>query len=142
MDDYTSRPAPAGNPKTRRRHQQEMFWQVTLPMLAGGLILLALTVLVVLGGIRGGELGRWAGISLIWLITPLMVVTLIGLLVLIGSIYGLVRLIQAIPRLSYQALGWMLLLGLYIRRFGDRLVEPVLRAQMAAASLKALRRRR
>ncbi len=118
-----------------------MLWQVTVPMLVGGLVFLALAVLACLAGARGGDVGRWAGISLIWLIVPLILATVIMLAILAGSIYALMQLIRVIPGYSYQALGWLLLLGLQLQRLNDRLVEPFMRMQMASAALRTLGRR-
>jgi len=127
------------NPITRKRHQKEVLWQITVPIVIGSLVLLALAVLSV--GIVPGEARRWADISMIWLIVPVMFVTLLSLLFLAGSIYAVMRLILVLPKYSYQALGWMLLLGLQLRRLNDRLVEPFLRMQMLSASMKRLGRR-
>ncbi len=41
---------------------------------------------------------------MIWLIVPMMLVTLLSLVLLSGSIYGIIRLILVIPKYSYQAL--------------------------------------
>jgi hypothetical protein len=70
-----------------------------------------------------------------------MFVTLLSLLFLGASIYGIMRLILVLPKYSYQALGWLLLFGLQLRRVNDRLVEPFLRMHMLSASMKTLGRR-
>ena len=136
MNDFSPQPAVVRNPLTRKRHQKEVLWQITVPFLIGSLILLALAVLVV--GIVPGDARRWADISMIWLIVPVILVTLLSLLFLAGSIYAVVRLIQVLPKYSYQALGWLLLLGLHLQRLNDRMVEPFLRLHMLSASLKML----
>jgi len=139
MNDFSPRPAQIRNPVTRRLHQKEMLWQVTVPMLIGTVILLALAGLAV--GLAPGDAQRWADISMIWLIIPAMFLAVLSLFLLAGSIYGIMRLILVLPRYSYQALGWLLLLGLNLRRLSDRLVEPFLRVHMASASMRALGRR-
>jgi uncharacterized membrane protein len=108
-------------------------------MLIGSVILLALALLAV--GFGPVEARRWASISIIWLTVPMMLVTLLSLVFLSGSIYGIIRLILVIPTYSYQALTWLILLGLHIQRLNDRLVEPFLRAHMISASMKTLGRR-
>ncbi len=138
MNDFPPRPAVVRNPHTRKRHQKEVLWQITVPIVIGSVILLALAALTV--GIVPGEARRWADISMVWLIVPVMFVTLLSLLFLAGSIYAVMRLILVLPKYSYQALGWMLLLGLQLQRVNDRLVEPFLRMHMLSASMKTLRR--
>jgi hypothetical protein len=139
MNDFTPRPTVIRNPITRQKHRKEILWQVTVPMLIGSVILLALALLAV--GFGPVEARRWAGISIIWLTVPMMLVTLLALVFLSGSIYGIIRLILVIPKYSYQALTWLILLGLHIQRLNDRLVEPFLRAHMVSASMKTLGRR-
>ncbi len=139
MNEFSPHPAVVRNPLTRQRHRKEMLWQVTVPMLIGSVILLALAGLAI--GMVPGDARRWADISMLWLILPVMVVNLLALLFLVGSIYAVMRLTLVIPKYSYQTLGWLLLLGLNIRRLNDRLVEPFLRVHMASASMKALGRR-
>jgi hypothetical protein len=139
MNDFQPRPTEIRNPITRRRHQKEVLWQVTVPMLIGSVILLALALLAV--GFGPVEARRWASISIIFLVVPMMLGTLLMLVFLSGSIYATIRLILVIPRYSYQALAWLLLLGLRIQRLNDRLVEPFLRAHMVSASMKTLGRR-
>ena len=78
---------------------------------------------------------------MIWMIAPLMLVTLISLVFLVGSIYATIRLIQVLPKYSYLALGWMLLLGLNLRRLNDRMVEPFLRLHAFSASMKTVGKR-
>jgi hypothetical protein len=139
MNDFSPRPAVVRNPNTRQRHRKEVLWQVTLPLLIGSVILLVLAGLTV--GMVPGDARRWADISMLWLIVPVMFVTLLVLLFLAGSIYAVMRLIQVLPKYSYQALGWLLLLRLNLQRLNDRLVEPFLRVHMASASMKALGKR-
>jgi hypothetical protein len=139
MHDFSPQPALVRNPVARQRHQKEMMWQVTIPMLIGTVVLLALAGLAI--GIVPGDARRWADISMIWLILPVMFVTLLSLLFLVGSVYAVMRLILVLPKYSYQALGWLLLLGLQLQRLNDRLVEPFLRMHMLSASIKTLSRR-
>jgi hypothetical protein len=139
MNDFSPQPTLVRNPLTHRRHKKEVLWQITVPMLVGSVILLALAALAV--GIVPGDARRWADISMIWLMVPVMLVTLLSLLFLAGSIYAVMRLIVVLPKYSYQALGWLLLLGLQLQRLNDRLVEPFLRMHMLSASMKTLGRR-
>jgi hypothetical protein len=141
MNGFSNPPTMRRNPLTYKRHQREMLRQVTIPLAIGCLIILAFAILVVRAGLGGGDTGRWASISMIWLIAPVMLLSVISLAFLVGSIYATIRLIQALPKYSYLALGWMLLLGLNLRRLNDRLVEPLLKLHSFSASLKTVGKR-
>lgn len=126
------------NPLTHQRHRKEVFWQISLPIAIGSLILLAFAALSFT--LEYGEASRWADISLIWLIMPAMVVTLITCVMLAASIYALVKLIVVLPYYSLQLLNWLILVSRYVHQAGDRAVEPVLRFKSFSASARSLSR--
>jgi hypothetical protein len=126
------------NPIAYRKHREEVLWQITLPILIGALILLVFALLTI--RMEAGETSRWADISLIWLITPAMVIILISLVMLVASIYATVKLIQVLPFYTFQLLRGLIQAGSYVRMLGDRVVEPMLRASSLAASLKTMKR--
>jgi len=90
--------------------------------------------------LSGGETSRWADISIIWLIAPVMVVTLFTFVTLALSIFTIVKLIQALPHYSLQLLNGLILVGRYLRQAEDRAVEPVLRFRTFWASARSLGR--
>lgn len=130
---------PVRNPQTYRRHRHEVLWQITIPILTVSVILLLVSLLATT--LEAAEAGRWSSISIIWLIIPVMIFALILFVFLAAGIYATVRLIQLLPIYSFQALGWLLMFGINIRRLTDRMVAPILRAHSLSASVKALGRR-
>ena len=130
---------PIRNPQTHLRHRKEVLWQITIPILAVSVILLVVSLLATTLGAL--EAARWSSISIIWLIIPAMVLALITFVLLAASIYATVRLIQLLPIYSFQALGWLLMFGINVRRLTDRMVAPILRAHSLSASVKAVGRR-
>ena len=85
-------------------HRKQMWMQILLPMLLLVLIFMAVIVLTSVATFRdNGEVGRWAAMSEIWLVIPLIIVGLIFLVLLIAIIYLLMRLINLIPPYSLQA---------------------------------------
>ncbi|HLF89641.1 MAG TPA: hypothetical protein VI451_11880 [Anaerolineales bacterium] len=125
------------NPETHEQHRRQMFWQVFFPLGVGVILMLAVCVLPVAAVTQGGEVRRWADISLIWLILPAMLFSLIPLALLAGSVYGLVRLFQILP-------GWMFRLqGIFdrirgiVRQYADKAVEPVIQVQSFTARIQA-----
>lgn len=74
-----------------------------LPILLTVLIFIAVIVLTSVATFRdNGEVGRWAAMSEIWLVIPLIIVGLVFLALLIAIIYLLMRLTNLIPPYSYQ----------------------------------------
>jgi hypothetical protein len=126
------------NPQTTQRHRKEVFWQISLPIAIGSLIFLVFAVLSFT--LESGETSRWADISLIWLIMPVMVVTLITCVMLAASIYAIVKLIVVLPYYSLQLLNWLIMASRYVHQAGNRAVEPVLRFKSFSASARSLRR--
>jgi hypothetical protein len=134
-----SKQAPR-NPRTRAAHRREVFWQIAIPFTIGVIIIIGLAVGLGLLGV--GSTSRWSDISMIWLLLPLLVLALIPIALLMGMIYGLMRVLQALPVYAFQAQNAVAQLAAGVRRVADQSVEPFLRVKSGLASLKALRRPR
>ena len=90
------------NPITHREHKREVFWQITLPLLAGILIILATVGAIIFFTIQPmTDVERWADVSLIWIILPSLVFALIFLVLLAGLIFAVSFLIRLIPRYAF-----------------------------------------
>ncbi len=126
------------NPVTHLRHRREVFWQITLPIVLGIIVILLLAFLVTRIGVDQASV--WADISLIWLIVPVMIVTLISLVFLAASIYLNVRVLQVLPFYSRLVQEWFASLSVQVGRFNNVAVEPVMRIQALKASIGSLGR--
>jgi heme/copper-type cytochrome/quinol oxidase subunit 2 len=59
-------------------HRKQMWTQILLPILLTVLVFIAVIVLTSIATFRdNGDVGRWAAISTIWLVMPVMIVGLI-----------------------------------------------------------------
>ncbi len=97
----TPPPAKHGSYLTHRR---QMLWQIILPVVLAALLMAGLITLITLSTFRGNsDVSRWAAISTIWLVIPVMIAGLVFLLLLIVIIVLLARVIGLIPPYSYQA---------------------------------------
>ncbi len=86
------------------RHRRQVAWQIIVPVVFAGLLLIGLSVLVWSATFRGnGDVSRWAAISTIWLVIPVMFAGLLVLVALVGFAYLLGRIAGFIPPYSYQA---------------------------------------
>jgi len=131
------------NPATHQAHRREVFWQVTLPLSLGVILVLAAAVWVVMSGIqRTGDIGRWAGISVVWLILPVLVVLLLFFFLLAGLVYVVTWLLIRVPPAALQAQDLISRINSHIRKVADASVEPILRTQGWKAGWQVLRRKR
>ena len=126
------------NPITHQRHRREVFWQITFPFLVVNLVLLVAAVLV--AGLSADNASTWADISLIWMIIPAMLFSILTTILLAGGVYLTLRLLGILPFYFYKGHNWFLLVNLQVGRIGDRLAEPFLRVRAWKAGAEALGR--
>lgn len=87
-----------------RRHRRQVAWQILVPMILAGLLLISAAVLVWAGAFPGnGDVARWAAISTIWLTLPVMLGALVLLALFIGLAYLLGRAAGFIPPYTLKA---------------------------------------
>jgi hypothetical protein len=142
MDNKPRRPLPERNPVTHQKHRHEVFWQITIPLLIGGILIVVPMCLVVLGAVTGApRLDKLASLSLIWLILIAMVFTLIAFFAAVAFGYIVTMGVRTIPPYARQAQDALALLSVRVKEISDKAVEPFLRYHSFSASLDALGRR-
>jgi hypothetical protein len=120
------------------RHRKELAWQIILPVTFSALLIVALIVLINVATFnQGGDVGRWAAISTIWIVIPVMFVGLVLLALLIALVYGMKRLLNIAPTYTGLAQDYIHKVAGYIRRGADLAVKPVLFLDGIGASLRA-----
>ena len=108
-------------------HRKQMWTQILLPILLAVLVFIAVIVLTSVATFRdNGDVSRWAAISTIWLMLPVLIVGLLFLIILLAIIYLLARLISLIPPYSYQAQRFIYRIEGYVKRGTEMIVKPVL----------------
>ena len=130
---------PPRNPFTQQKHRREVFWQITIPLAIGLIIVLALAVGVTLAS--STQASRLADVSLIWLILPAMIIALVFLVLTAGLAYGIIWLIGKLPSLTFKIHKFLIQLSVRVRKISDKIAEPVIRVESMKASWRALRRR-
>ncbi len=125
------------NPITYKIHRTQTAWQIYLPLAVGLIVVVVFAVFTGLASTEGAS--RWADISLIFLIIPVMMVTLLFLAFTAGLIYIVVKLLQEIPVYTRQAQEMIQMVSQRVRKGTDLAVEPVLRIHGFRAALRALR---
>ena len=126
-----------------RLHRKQLWSQILLPILFSAVLLIAIIVLTSIATFReNGEVVRWAAISTIWLVMPIMVVVLMILVILLALIYLLARLIGVIPPYSYQAQKFVYQIEGHIRRGTDMILKPALFVEVIKSQIKKAAERR
>ena len=121
------------------KHRRQVTRQIILPVVLSALLMIALIVWISIATFRdNGDVGRWAAISTIWIILPIIMVGLIGLLVLIGLIYLMARLLGILPTYTGLAQDYVHLGAGYDQRFTEAAVKPIFAVDGLAAYFKAI----
>lgn len=109
------------------KHRKQRTTQIILPVVVSALLMIGLIVLISLSTFNsGGDVGRWAAISTIWIIIPLLIVGLILLALLIGLIYLMARALGGLPYYTGIAQDYVYLARGYIIRAADAVAKSVI----------------
>lgn len=108
------------------KHRRQVMRQVVLPVVLSALALVGMIVWVSIATFeQGGDVGRWAAVSIIWVIIPTLLGGLVVLAILGGLIYGMARLLKALPYYTGIAQDYVVLARGYIVRGADMAVKPI-----------------
>jgi hypothetical protein len=130
---------PERNPSTYAIHRREVFWQITLPLGIALLLILGMVTGVILAGIKDvGDISRWADISVIWLLIPAIVITLISFIAVTGFVYLVTKLLGILP--GYNRLGqdYVNLFKVRSKKIADLIVEHFVKLRSFKAGADAL----
>lgn len=107
-------------------------------MILGSLLLLGVCGFTI--GLAAGGTGVeiWRDISLIWMLVPSLVFTLIPLVVLAGAAYGIIRLISALPGFFFKVQKFFAGLSERVLDVSNRLASPIVRVGGVWAGLRRL----
>ncbi len=123
-----------------QRHQQQAFWQILIPILFVGLLVLAAGVVMVLS-ISGTDIGidvsQLADTSLIWMILPVLFFAVLIVILLLGLIYLFARLLSILP--SYTALvqNYTNLISVRVNLIMHKLTSPIITVESRKAGMHA-----
>lgn len=133
----------AASSPTFQKHRRQVFWQIILPVVAAGVIFIALGLLAVLSPTPGGDkTGQWAAISTIWLVAPLLFIGLLFLAVMTGLIYLMSRFLTIFPAYLRLAQMYAQVASLWVVNFCNRLSAPFIKIGGWNAGARALRSKR
>jgi hypothetical protein len=120
------------------RHRKQIVWQIIMPVVLTSLLIVALIVLVNIATFsQGGDVARWAAISTMWIVIPIMIGMLIFLAILVGLVYLMQKLLSVTPTYTGLAQDYVYKAELYLKRMSEALVKPVLQLNGILASILA-----
>ena len=130
MDAPNKHLIPERNPITHAKHRREVFLQITLPMLIGVLLVMAVVAVIIFSGTTTtSDLSRWADVSLIWLILPSLVIALLFLIILSAFIYLITVVLQMTPRYA-RIIQLYFEIGKYrVGQISTQITEPFVKAR-------------
>jgi hypothetical protein len=109
------------------KHRKQVVWQIIVPMVLTVLLCIALIVLINIATFnQGGDVARWAAVSTIWIVIPIIFGLLIVLALLGGLVYLMFRLLDIAPTYTGMAQDYVHIGAGYVRRALDAIVKPVL----------------
>lgn len=118
------------------KHRREFTWKILFPVILSSVLCIGLIVLVNVATFRGGgDVGRWAAISTMWIAIPTMIGMLIVAALLGGIIYLLARLLHIMPPYTALAQDFFYRIKGYARRGADAAAKPVISLNAVAASI-------
>jgi hypothetical protein len=122
-----------------RNHRRQLVWQILLPVVLAALLIVGLTVLVNIATFTAnGDVERWAAIATIWIVVPIMIVSLILIALLTGLVYLMKQLLRITPTYTGRAQDFVHKIAMHIKRIADAIVKPVLFIDGIGASVKRL----
>jgi magnesium-transporting ATPase (P-type) len=127
---------PKPTHESYKKHRKQLISQILLPMVIVALLFVAMIVLINVATFRSnGDVARWAAISTIWIVIPIMIVCLIFLAVLVGLVYLMKRLLSITPVYTGLAQDFVQKLMSRIQDATDAIVKPVIFWDSVGASI-------
>jgi uncharacterized membrane protein len=121
-----------------QQHRKQRTTQIILPMVISAVVLVGMIILISIATFKSnGDVGRWAAISTIWIIIPILFAGLIVLVILIGFIYLMARALGALPHYTGIAQDYVYIAQSYIIRGADMVVKPVIALEGFIENVKA-----
>lgn len=131
-------PSPAEHP-SYQQHRRQLWTQILIPILVVTLILLAVLVITSIATFRdNGDVERWAAISTMWIILPLLGAGLLVLIFFVALLYGMAKLLTLLPPYSGQAQKIVWRIESTIKRVLDESVKPFFAWEGIKATVKRL----
>lgn len=124
-------------------HRTQSFWQIAVPLGLSVAVMLVLLALVIFSS-SGGNVGlsqRWANISMVWMILPLMLAGILLLAVNAALIFLLAKLLNILPFYTQEVKLFFKKVSTFVKEKSDLAAAPVFTVQSEKAKFTTLLQR-
>jgi ethanolamine transporter EutH len=118
----------------QQAYRRDLKWQIIAPMVVVLILVIAASVAVAVA--PAASASRWADVSTIWLLIPLMIFAFVALIIFIGLIYAMTKLLQITPVYTEKLYLLVRLLGLKAEKIADASTKPIFFVEGVAASVQ------
>jgi len=120
------------------KHRKQAMRQVILPVVMSAILMIGLVVMISLATFNeGADVGRWAAISTMWIMIPILIAGLIVLAVLLGFIYLMIMALSGLPYYTAIAQDYVYKARSHVVRGAEMAVKPVLALNGWLETIKA-----
>lgn len=120
------------------KHRRDRAWKIVFPVVLSVLLCIAMIVLINVATFRnGGDVARWAAVSTIWIVVPIIIGMLIFFVLLAGLVYLMYRLLGITPTYTGLAQDYVHKAAMYVKRGADAAVKPIINLNGILASISA-----
>ena len=122
---------------SKKKSNQEILFQIYLPLGLFVIIFLFLSVLVAFEFTGGtSSVHHWANISFLFISIPIMIFSLIFIIILAALIYGQAKLIRWLPLQLKKIYLFVLKISLWIWNFTQKLTSPAIKVKSEIYGIK------
>jgi len=127
------------NPITQEAHRRQTFWQIYLPLIIFGVLVVITIVLALLADDAADS--KWADISLIFMISIAMITFVIVIAGLVFAAYYTTQLLKTTPYYFFVVQRYSYLIEFRVKKYSNVAAEPFLRIHSFFAGARAIRRK-
>ena len=128
--------APSKKTLSYQAYKRDFLWQILVPIIVALILVIAASVAVATGS--DASTSRWADISTIWIIIPLLFSALITLILLGGIIYGMAKLLDITPIYTQKLTALIRLAAEKIEGVADASTKPIFFVEELSAKIKSI----
>ena len=125
---------PSKRTASYQAHKRDYIWQILVPIITALILMIVASVSVAMGS--DAYTSRWADISIIWIIIPLLLFAFLSLIVLIGLIYGMTILLNVTSIHTQKVYILIRLVAEKIESAADLSAQPIFFVEGISATIK------